>query len=66
MAEQQGVGQHWTLDNILIAGNKKLLSKHLLRSRRLSQELITMAGRHCSTGTWVAQCTAEEMRKKKP
>ena len=30
-----------------------------------SQELITMAGRHCSTGTWVAQCTAEEMRKKK-
>ena len=24
-----------------------------------------MAGRHCSTGTWVAQCTAEEMRKKK-
>ena len=30
-----------------------------------SQELITMADRHCSTGTCVAQCTAEEMRKKK-
>ena len=23
-----------------------------------------MAGRHCSTGTWVAQCTAEEMSRK--
>jgi hypothetical protein len=23
-----------------------------------------MAGRHCSTGTWVAQCTAEEMHNK--
>ena len=23
-----------------------------------------MAGRQCSTSTWVAQCTAEEMRKK--
>ena len=29
-----------------------------------SQELITMASRHCSTSTWVAQCTAEEMRNK--
>ena len=28
------------------------------------QELITMTGRHCSTGRWLAQCTAEEMRKK--
>ena len=23
-----------------------------------------MAGRHCSTGTWVAKCTAEEMSRK--
>ena len=29
-----------------------------------SQELIIMAGRYCSTGTWVAQCTAEEKSRK--
>ena len=29
-----------------------------------SQELTTMASRHCSTGTWVAQGNAAEMSGK--